>query len=215
MKNLFTLIFLFLFLCSGAFGQTTFDSSSDCEKLSNHPDLAFDEKYEFAVFTGTETEGIDLVELVYSYRNDYNYGEPMMTKKWIKKKADRNCLSANPEDCLVWCLVEKPGPKEEILIVIDTTQTDQYRKRIFSREKIHEMKGFFEKREIPCRLPGKRLSRKICSALQEKGYLVENECKMRKFTGDLEEFFIDFQIDNNLFLGGLSLETLDLLGVEY
>jgi hypothetical protein len=28
--------------------------------------------------------------------------------KWVKKKADRNCLSADPEDCLVWCLVEVP-----------------------------------------------------------------------------------------------------------
>lgn len=29
--------------------------------------------------------------------------------KWVKKKADKNCLSANPEDCLVWCLVEVPA----------------------------------------------------------------------------------------------------------
>ena len=31
------------------------------------------------------------------------------TTKWVKKKADRNCLSADPEDCLVWCLVEVPA----------------------------------------------------------------------------------------------------------
>ncbi len=30
------------------------------------------------------------------------------SSKWVKKAADRNCLSANPEDCLVWCLVEIP-----------------------------------------------------------------------------------------------------------
>ncbi len=29
--------------------------------------------------------------------------------KWVKKKADRNCLSADPNDCLVWCLVETPA----------------------------------------------------------------------------------------------------------
>ncbi len=28
---------------------------------------------------------------------------------WVKKKADRNCLSADPNDCLVWCLVEVPA----------------------------------------------------------------------------------------------------------
>lgn len=31
------------------------------------------------------------------------------TTKWIKRKGDRNCLSANPEDCLVWCKVEVPA----------------------------------------------------------------------------------------------------------
>lgn len=31
------------------------------------------------------------------------------TTKWVKRKADKNCLSANPEDCLVWCLVEVPA----------------------------------------------------------------------------------------------------------
>ncbi|MEM6320299.1 MAG: peptidoglycan-binding domain-containing protein [Bacteroidota bacterium] len=29
--------------------------------------------------------------------------------KWVKRKADKNCLSANPDDCLVWCLVEVPA----------------------------------------------------------------------------------------------------------
>jgi len=29
--------------------------------------------------------------------------------KWVKKKADRNCLSADPNDCLVWCYVEVPA----------------------------------------------------------------------------------------------------------
>ncbi len=29
--------------------------------------------------------------------------------KWVKKKADKNCLSADPNDCLVWCLVEVPA----------------------------------------------------------------------------------------------------------
>ena len=29
--------------------------------------------------------------------------------QWVKRKADRNCLSADPNDCLVWCLVETPA----------------------------------------------------------------------------------------------------------
>jgi len=26
--------------------------------------------------------------------------------QWVKKKTDKTCLSANPDDCLVWCLTE-------------------------------------------------------------------------------------------------------------
>ena len=35
------------------------------------------------------------------------------TKKWVKQKADKNCLSADPEDCLVWCLVDVPAVNEK------------------------------------------------------------------------------------------------------
>jgi len=31
------------------------------------------------------------------------------TTRWEKKRADKNCLSANPDDCLVWCVVEIPA----------------------------------------------------------------------------------------------------------
>jgi hypothetical protein len=31
------------------------------------------------------------------------------TTKWVKKPAAKECLSADPNDCLVWCLVEVPA----------------------------------------------------------------------------------------------------------
>jgi len=34
--------------------------------------------------------------------------------KWIRKKADRNCLGADPDDCFVWCLVEVPAQYQDI-----------------------------------------------------------------------------------------------------
>ncbi len=36
------------------------------------------------------------------------------TTKWVRRKADKNCLSADPNDCLVWCLVEVPARTEVI-----------------------------------------------------------------------------------------------------
>lgn len=34
------------------------------------------------------------------------------TQIWVKRKSDNNCLSDNPDDCLVWCLVDVPGETE-------------------------------------------------------------------------------------------------------
>ena len=34
------------------------------------------------------------------------------TKKWVKEKSDNNCLSTDPEDCMVWRLVQVPGEKQ-------------------------------------------------------------------------------------------------------
>ena len=31
------------------------------------------------------------------------------SSKWVKKKSGDNCLSADPEDCMIWCLVEVPA----------------------------------------------------------------------------------------------------------
>jgi len=36
--------------------------------------------------------------------------------KWVKKRADRNCLSADPNDCLVWCLIEVPAKVDTVII---------------------------------------------------------------------------------------------------
>lgn len=34
--------------------------------------------------------------------------------KWIRKKSDRNCLGADPDDCFVWCLVEIPAQYQTV-----------------------------------------------------------------------------------------------------
>jgi len=34
--------------------------------------------------------------------------------KWVRRKGDKNCLSANPDDCMVWCLVEVPTQYETV-----------------------------------------------------------------------------------------------------
>jgi hypothetical protein len=41
------------------------------------------------------------------------------TTKWVRKKADRDCLSADPEDCFVWCMVEIPAQYQSIYRQVD------------------------------------------------------------------------------------------------
>ncbi len=36
------------------------------------------------------------------------------TTKWVKKRGDANCLSQNPDDCMVWCLVEVPAQYQTV-----------------------------------------------------------------------------------------------------
>jgi len=34
--------------------------------------------------------------------------------QWVKRKVDKNCVAADPDDCLVWCLVELPATYEMV-----------------------------------------------------------------------------------------------------
>jgi len=68
----------------------------------------------------------------------------VVTNKWVKQKADRNCLSANPNDCLVWVLVEEIEKK-----TIKTCPTDfpkRTARNLCIRELSIENKHFMEKR---------------------------------------------------------------------
>ncbi len=51
---------------------------------------------------------LEIKEAIYEIWEDEIEIAPASTK-WIKKKTDKNCLSPDPNDCLVWCLSETPA----------------------------------------------------------------------------------------------------------
>lgn len=51
---------------------------------------------------------IETAAPIYETQTEQIEVSPASTK-WVKRKADKNCLSADPNDCLVWCLVETPA----------------------------------------------------------------------------------------------------------
>jgi len=159
------------------------------------------------LFTGdpenTEVE-IETIEVVVS-----NGG-----KEWVKKKADKNCLSANPDDCLVWCLVDVPREVENYIVVVDTSSTDQYESFLRQDKELISKGGGFEWKEVVCQ--GK-MSKGMITQVQKilterKGYFGDIDGIM---DNGLIEALVNFQAANQLAQGQLTLETLDVLGVSY
>jgi hypothetical protein len=160
---------------------------------------------EYAIFTGDELE-----ENV-----DVEVREVVIEKgqtKWVKKKADRNCLSSNPDDCLVWCLIEIPEVTEKMKILIDTTQSKNYEIRRIEYEVVVEKGGFTEWRSILCEDDVTvSIINQIQDSLREKKYYYSNNTEI--IDTETKSSLTKFQRDNNLPVGQLDLETLDVLGI--
>lgn len=136
------------------------------------------------------------------------------TSKWIKKKADKNCLSDDPDDCLVWCLVEIPEQYRNYKILLDTMQSKNFEIRSIEYEEIIKPGGYTEWRAVLCedQVTTSRVIQ-IQEALEYEGlYQEEIHGNMDKYT---REALVAFQKENNLPVGQLDYETLDVLGVDY
>lgn len=134
--------------------------------------------------------------------------------KWVKRKADRNCLSADPNDCLVWCQVEIPEKIEVITIVTDTTQTNNYEWEKFKLSKMVKKGGFTEWREVVCNYKVTAdLNQQIQRALRDKGY---DSGPIDNIIGTkTKAALVAFQKKNNLPIGNLNIETMYALGIDY
>ena len=86
--------------------STSFDANK-CYKLFFEGKELFSDKYEIIEK--------DLMEKIKwkEYTEYETYTSRVEVKpastEWVKRKADRNCISSNPDDCMVWCLVEVPA----------------------------------------------------------------------------------------------------------
>lgn len=136
------------------------------------------------------------------------------TTKWVKRKADRNCLSANPEDCLVWCLAEIPGTYKTVKGDWKKVNEASF---LPEEESILEYlaEGYFvDWREV---LFFKDLSlqaeRQIIKKLKKKKYLAKNF--PNTFNLEAENALMKFQLDHNLPIGNLNYETLDFLNIDF
>jgi hypothetical protein len=158
------------------------------------------------VYTGNiKSENIEVVKIVTS----------LASTKWIKKRADRNCLSSNPDDCLVWCLEEVPETIKKIECVKDTSLTKDFKFKSFTVQKrIAPAYSGTEWREILCKNKySKEIMQDICAKLSALNYKVENDTN--EVNERMKAAITQYQKDKGLPIGELNLETLRALKVDF
>jgi hypothetical protein len=135
------------------------------------------------------------------------------TTKWEKKKADRNCHSSNPDDCLVWCLVDVEEQMQSFYIVTDTLNVKEFKEKLLVKHMLVKAGGFTEWKEIICAADvTPQLYREIQHKLKEAGFNIEVTGVVSKET---KAALVKFQKINGLPVGALDTETLDVLGVNF
>jgi len=139
-------------------------------------------------------------------------------KGWEKRVADRNCLSPDPNDCLVWCLVDIPEEKTYRMVVLGDAPDSTFIIEKFSKKELLKKGGFTEWKEVLCQ--GKinqNLVRSVQTNLFEAGFLEEKYLKKKKakFNTATKSALKEYQRQNSLPLGNLDFETLAHLGIDY
>ena len=196
--------------------QTEFSKNSSNAPMPVVPGKCFAKsmipnKYEIVsqdliVYTGEDlnAESVSLEKIVL---------KPAITK-WEKRIRD-NCVSVDPKDCLVWCLVNIPEEAKEVYIVTDTLMEKSYEIQQFQQEVLVRSGGYTEWKEVICQEDlTTNLVLKIQNALITKGF-----GKTVIPSGDLNRewktILVDYQKKQFLPVGNVNVETLDHLGVEY
>lgn len=137
------------------------------------------------------------------------------TTIWVKKKADRNCLSADPEDCLVWCHVDSPAQYKSVKIPLNPSMAGELNYEIIEKKKLSVKGGVTEWREVVC---GDNITinlvRRVQTALMQQGYDVGNNGANNILGSETKAALVKFQRDNGLPVGQLDFETLKSLGIR-
>jgi hypothetical protein len=185
--------------------QNIKEKDGKCYAKAMIPDTYGEKKEYVAVYTGEKiVEGI--VQKTIQTKP--------ITNKWVKKTADRNCLSANPNDCLIWCLVEVPGESETLNIVTDTSKIKDFVMRPINITTLKEAGGVTKYVEILC--PAEQTNetmRLICTKLTAKGYLQKEQ--IVSFTDPkITAALTTFQKDMGLPVGQFNMPTLKALGIR-
>jgi len=161
---------------------------------------------QYIVYTGNlniEESKLEQVKTIVSPQNS----------KWIKTKPKKKCLSDDPNDCLVWTLVDVPEKIIEYTTLKDTTQSKEFEIREHQKYTLIKEGGFSKYIEVLC---NDRINSDFVKELQTS--LKKNGYYNGSIDGNFEELTKEalskYQRNNNFTLGVLDIETLNALEVN-
>lgn len=133
---------------------------------------------------------------------------------WEKKKSDRKCLSEDPNDCLVWCLVETPAVKKAYRILSDTTSSKNFEMQEVVVQTVTKKEGSTEWKQVVCQ---DKVTPELVSQLQQ-ALKIKNHyphALTGKIDAQTKSALCQFQQENRLPVGQLDVKSMELLGVDH
>ncbi len=185
------------------------DEFGKCYKKCISPKISKFKDIRYASYTGNDEHILE------NYIENIETETQPANTKWIKKKADRNCQSADPNDCLVWCLVEIPAEYKVVgTMLIDTTVTKEYTYETTTIQRSPSKGGTKVEMAVVCN-PSTDLINAIQNKLTSLGYDLSVDVQQYIF-GDASQLALeDYQHNNELHTGGFTEETMEYLELDY
>jgi hypothetical protein len=170
-----------------------------CSQNCLMPLKNFEDSELIPVYTGKD-EDIDGIERV-------RIEMTPKSEKWVKRIA-KDCLSRDPNDCTIWCLVDVPAEYKLFYLVQDTNLVKDFELRALA-EYTTEEKLVTDFVEVVCpEYQNAVFKRELNIALRRKGYATKSEDD--KY---LKKELLRYQRNHNLPVGGYNLPTMQHLGL--
>jgi hypothetical protein len=212
MKKLATLILTFVIVN----GYSQLEVNGKCFfncKIPIKREVKFSTKF---IYTGSDFENPYVEKKITEMRKELT--SPASTK-WLKKAGNQNCLSQDPNDCLVWCLVDVPAQYRYVAesteyIVLDTSKVKEFEVLTTKIEPPLEPKYYEKSTEVLCK---ENITKELIKAVEQK--LIEDGYELKlsnkqKLTSNTEEALEAFQEEYNLPIGKLNISTLENMGIN-
>lgn len=162
-------------------------------------------KKEVVEYIGDKTtEKVDIKEILLS----------PAAKGWEKRMADKDCNSSDPEDCMLWCLVDVPA--QYIMTLEDTTQSSNWKMTEVEVREIVKKGGYTEWNEVVCNgdlTP--QIYRAVKNSLYKLGFDVGVNKDDSSWGREAKLALVTFQKGNDLPIGNFNIPTMDALNIEY